>query len=356
MARTKLIKSSKSLRKRCYSFEGLKGFRKFLQQKCTITHRRTDVVRRSDLHRAYQTFCAAEHHPVGSKVNVGRCLGGLHVWASTRLGGSNGRGQEYAYVGLCLKESSLKESPMRSPSPLSQPSSDPLRLSCTSSGDVSSSSLHSPEILPPSGNDCITLLDDFLREHVERTGSTEDAVPVEELHAAYRRLCKRRGVTPQSDTNLRSRVAVQEGVAISPLKFMTVKLAYQGLRWTTTALTALKPSTTPQSTPCNSCQAGQRATAATEGKVQVKNEAREGIESSGYWSPLVWEDNLEEQFSFFRDENDNSEELQSLQTASLPPQATITSLPTLPDLMAPQGTVDFSHLLDAYDSKDYCLF
>ncbi|XP_050686368.1 uncharacterized protein LOC126980479 isoform X1 [Eriocheir sinensis] len=348
-------------RRRKNRFVGMEGLREFLQRQCTITHRRTDVVRCRDLYHAYCMFCATTLHPVASVVNVGRYLGGLQVRASRRLGGCNGRRQEYAYVGLCLNES-LPRAPKKGPPspPTLTPVSPAPPSSTSSSYDCLSESMDFlyPGVSRPPREDDLDLLDAFLRENVERTGSAEDAVPVGELHAAYRRLCRARGVTPQPAAHLSSHLTQREGVAISRLNFETVKRAYQGLRWTTAALDALTPSRRHQPTPCSSCEAGRLAPSATECiNDGVKNEGV-GVGTSGACSPWTNEHGLGDEFSLklWDDDDDSGEHLQNLQPTSPTPQPTAMSPPSMPDLMLLQDTDDLAQLIEEYNSTSPSVF
>lgn len=349
-------------RRRKNRFVGMEGFREFLQRQCTITHRRTDVVRCRDLYRAYCMFCATTLHPVASVVNVGRHLGGLQVRASRRLGGCNGRRQEYAYVGLCLQES-LPRAPQNGlPSPPTLTPVSPAPPSSTSSSyDCMSESMDflSPGVSRPPREDDLDLLNAFLRESVERTGSEEDAVPVGELHAAYRRLCRARGVTPQPAAHLRSHLTQQEGVAISRLNFETMKRAYQGLRWTTAALDAFTPSRRHRPTPCSPCEAGRLVPSATEciDDGSVKN-VEMGAGTSGGCSPWTNDYGLGDEFSLklWDDDDDSGEHLQNLQPTSSPPHPTAMSAPFLPDLMLLQDTKDLAQLIEEYNSTSSSVF
>lgn len=340
-------------RRRKSRFLGMEGFKKFLQRQCTITQSRTDVIRCRDLYRAYCRFCAAARHPVASVVNVGRYLGGLQVRASRRLGGCNGRRQEYAYVGLRLRESSPEAPQKGSPSspPLSPVTPAPPSPPPSS---YESTDFPSPAVSRPPSNGGLELLDTFLRENVESTGSAEDAVPVGELHAAYRRLCRARGVTPPPSASLSSHLTRREGVVISSLSFETVMRAYQGLKWTAAALTSFTPSRRAQPTPCSSCKAGRLAPTVSGSMADdLKDEVSMEVGTSGDWSSWTNGDGLGEQFSLSLFDDDGSGgHFHNLQTASPPPQPTAISQPLVPDLMVFQDTEDLAHLIEAYNSTD----
>lgn len=346
-------------RRRKNRFVGMEGFREFLQRQCTVTHCRTDVVRCRDLYRSYCMFCATTHHPVASVVNVGRYLGGLQVRASRRLGGCNGRRQEYAYVGLTLHESVPRAPQKCRPSPptLTPVSPAPPSLTSSSYDSLSKSmDIHPPGVSRPPREDDLDLLDAFLLENVERTGSVEDAVPVAELHSAYRRICKERGVTPHPAAHLSSRLTQREGVAILRLNFETEKLAYQGLKWTTAALDALTPSRRHRPTSCSSCEAVRQASSPTECiHDEVKN-VEVGVGTSGGCSPWTNEHGLGGEFSLKLLDDDSGEYFHSFQPTEPPPQPTAMSPSSLPDLLLLQDTNDLAQLIEEYNSTTPSVF
>lgn len=350
-------------RRRSYCrFQGIQGLREFLQMKCIITHRRTDVVRRQDLFSAYHRFCAEARHPAAAIVNVGRYLGSLQVWASKRLGGSNGRRQEYAYVGLCLHELPPRASQkgvsfpstlsLVNAAPLSPPPSSHDRQDDTS---TTSSSVPSLWVMRPPREESLEHLDAFLREHVEYTGAAGDGVPVGELHLAFLQLCRARGVRPPPDVRLSSRLLDRrEGVVISRLNFESVKWAYQGLRWTRTALDALQPSTRPRPTPCSSCEARQRAAPAVAG---VLEEARSGMEArveAGASASGGWREDTQGGTLSLMWDDENPKHRQTLQAVPPPPlQPAIMPPSASLDRILPQSTADLTHLFETYNQGDY---
>lgn len=342
---------------RCLRFKGKKGFEEFLKQRCSITGRLTDVVKRRDLCLAYRKFCAARRHPVACMVNVGRHLGGLKVWASTRVGGANGRNQEYAYVGLCLRDSPdeapdevpkaaiIKEEQSSPPGRHATPSPLPsLSNGNDQSTDTPSTSSSSTWVsLSQHSENILELFDSFLQEHVECTGSPDDGVPVAELNAAYRRLCRKRGATPLSSARLSSHLAQRGGVVVSRLPFETVKRAYLGLRWTSSALKTLTPSKRVRQTPCNSFGV-----------------LREGKEEGGDWTPLVKDDGLGDQPSlrYWGDDDSNSLLEDTFQIAPPPPPPTPASPSTPSDTHTSDlllGISDLVQLLDAFVDTESCM-
>ncbi|XP_063842721.1 uncharacterized protein LOC135090197 [Scylla paramamosain] len=335
-----------------HRFQGKKSFMEFLKLQYIITGNPRDVVKRVDLFRAYKRFCTARSLPVASMVNIGRHLGGQHVWASKRLGGANGRNQEYAYVGLSLKDvpdEEVKEEQSSSPASPATPS---LLPSSSKEGSQQTSDWLSPSPKPlkislsPLSEDTLGLFDSFLQDHVECTGSAEDAVSVEELHKAYRRLCRSKGVKPPSFSKLKTRCLFQrENVSISRVPFQSVKRAYTGLRWTSSALQSLNPSRKVQPAPCSSCQAKNQAPAAPVVLCEVNQDGND-------WIPLVRIDGTADQttLKYWGDE-DSSTFINTLVSPStfLPASASPSTPPETQDS-------DLFQMLDIFGNTDPVMF
>ncbi|MPC33160.1 uncharacterized protein LOC123503152 [Portunus trituberculatus] len=342
-----------------HRFLGKESFMEFLKLQCIMTGSPRDVVKRVDLSRAYRRFCSARRLPAASMVNIGRHLGSQHVWASKRLGGANGRNQEYAYVGLSLKDApdEVKEEQSSCPPTPATPATSPPPLPPSLFWEISqqqtvdwfspSSKPLKISLSPTSSEDAMRLFDTFLQDHVECTGSAEDAVSIEELHKAYRRLCRSKGITPPSFSKLKTRCLTQrENVSISSISFQSVKRAYTGLRWTNSALQSLNPSRRVQPKPCSSCQAKNQAPAAPVVLCEMNQEGND-------WIPLVRIDSTADQSSLRHwGDEDSSTFINTLVSPStlLPAPA---SPPTPPET---QDSSDLFQMLDMFDSTDLCMF
>lgn len=352
-----------------HHFQGKTSLMEFLQVQCSFTGKPRDVVKRVDLFRAYSRFCTARRLPMASNVNIGRHLGSQHVWATKRLGGANGKNQEYAYVGLFLKAGPGEEVKEEQSSPdedvkqeqssvPTTPATTPLPPSLSSregsqqqqqqqTGDWFSPSPKPLKIsLSPPREDNMGLFDSFMQEHVECTGSVEDAVSVEELHKAYRRLCRSKGIMPPSFSKLKTRCLSQrQNVSISRVPFQSVKRAYTGLRWTSSALQALNPSRRVQPTPCTSCQGKSQAPAASVLLCDVNQQGND-------WMPLVQIDGSGNQncLRYWSDEDADT----FVNTVVSP--ATLLPAPASPPTPPETQNSDLFQVLDILGSADLGMF
>lgn len=95
-------------------FVGKSGFVDYLSRHCHISCMSDHLVPRDALYSHYTEFCNRNEYSIASIVNIGRYLGKLGVHASTRVGGTKGSGQRYAYVGLTCDCTQASTSPSKS--------------------------------------------------------------------------------------------------------------------------------------------------------------------------------------------------------------------------------------------------
>ena len=328
------------------------------------------MVRRHHLYCAYRRFCTVKRHTVASVVSMGRYLASLHVRASKRLGGSRGKNQEYAYVGLYLQDNpdEISNEAPKAVIGIEQQSSLPARLASPSpppsfsNGDAHLQSMDTPSASPssprisslPHGVNIRELYNSFLQEHVVYTGLVDDAVPVSELHTAFQQLCWAQGIIPPPSARLNTNLAQWGGVTISYLPYETVKQAYLGLRWTSSALQNLSPSKRLQPTPCSSCEAKSYTPAASPILQWMVNE--EGSE----WMPWVKDEIHGDQHSLSNYSGDDSSGvLHTLQIPSPLPLPTNASPLTPPNTQASdllQTTANLAELLEDFvDTYPYMI-
>lgn len=84
------------------SFIGKEAFCTFFEEKYKITGKPGHRVLRTALYTEYQTYCKSNNVIPASLINIGMLLGELGVTKKVRVGGYKGKGQQYAYVGICL--------------------------------------------------------------------------------------------------------------------------------------------------------------------------------------------------------------------------------------------------------------
>ncbi|XP_071536337.1 uncharacterized protein [Panulirus ornatus] len=137
-------------------FDAKKGFLMFLRDQCKVTRNSGDLVTRDELYAKYKRYCRSQSQESISVVFMGRLLSKMGIKASARIGGTNGIGQKYAYVGLVLVKGPVKHdvSPIVSHkvNPKSRNS-----VSCTPGSSSSSESWTSPEYADTSDESSSTL-------------------------------------------------------------------------------------------------------------------------------------------------------------------------------------------------------
>lgn len=67
-----------------------------------ITGKPGHHVLRTALYTEYQTYCKSNNVIPASVINIGMFLGKVGVTKKVRVGSYKGKGQQYAYVGICL--------------------------------------------------------------------------------------------------------------------------------------------------------------------------------------------------------------------------------------------------------------
>lgn len=163
---------------------------------------------RNTLYADYQTYCQSRNVIPASLINIGMLLGQLGVKKKVRVGGYKGKGQQYAYVGICSVTSPEEEDPRTRSRIYKKRKPQPTRVFSISK---KTASLHKF----------------FKKYYVTPCGSTS-SVTVKEFSLHYRRYCKSTNQPPVSSVTLM--VYMQErGVKTSLRMGKGTQLYYYGL-------------------------------------------------------------------------------------------------------------------------------